>query len=1177
MKSLSRPLGRMAQWQSRTGVAQQANAAQHRGDWAEAARLYEIEIAQSPQRADLLIQLGHCNKERGEYRRSYENYLAAINIQPFDDDVYLHVGHLLKVTGNLYCASRCYLFSSLRGNIDATSEYNDIGKITIPPRFSFREKRSAEGTSANEYANGDERRLNLILGTLEMCEVDTSAIGRLREAAQLLFLAGCTAAAKGMFEMSFIREGFGLVGRRNSIEIGLRTGLWGGGGPFLHRSRDISGPRAPFPTVRRAAVAWLIAQFNEDGVGASMPASDEVSDPLRSPAERISSEFAELYSVDALAAHSIFMRQQATAIRDLVSCFYEALSAGSPDDDWTQLRAVMCDLKASVADAAPLISFDTDDIRDNVEVHAARILFNNLYDFIYDNYPSIIGPSASPQVLARTSRFECPMLAPYLGKASALHDSPSELINDLAYEIARSDLADRRALEHVIALIGSRIEGDALHHLFSAVLKGGLPNAIAALLHSLMSKHRNNRSLIIRFSQILKHAGFFEMARVILQTIPGRKSVEAGSVEFDVLIERAILEKICGNFDEAVRIFASCLSCDQGNQFVREEILTLLPETDDMEKVLDCVKIDPEFIALAQRRRLYRLHLDGWTSHGVQSGEGPKIGNGDPMLELMPGMFQVSTTTYLPERSECVDIVHLGWERRTSQWGDLPVLRGIEAIRVRVISMTPLLAMRVRFDGRTVCLEQARPIIQSEQENEYIFNAWFDSSALRAGLHELQLYLEELSGGYRIREELVFVDRPLGRDDAVRNSGSIVVLDASTPGLPLEERVKSLPSVVYSTRRYFCETPIRRVLVVRADQLGDFVVSIPAIHRLRDLLPDARFFGLVSPSAMELAQTSGFFEELFEVNMIYAPMEGRRYLSLHDQIELRRQLGKHSFDLAIDLSTGSDTRPVLRLSGAPITVGFKPHEFPWLSFGIDAVTRDAVNGRERVPHGTVITMLVDALGTLLRSQDTVKPPLPPNKGRLERFGIDEGEHYLLLHTGSRLLMKQWPLTHYRELARLAIGATEMKIVMLVDTPSEAQEIETAGLPTDRFCVVAGRLPFAELDALVSHCAAMVGNDSGPKHLAASRGAKVVSVHMGQVNWQEWGQEGDGLIVTRHVPCYGCGIVEAHECGKDLACLVHIRPEEVLTAVQQVLASGVGQNVVSPELVPSAAHIDRPIA
>jgi ADP-heptose:LPS heptosyltransferase/tetratricopeptide (TPR) repeat protein len=1126
-----------------------------------------------------LVQLGHCNKERREYRLSYESYMRAVNLKPADDDAYLHLGHLLKITGNMFCASRFYRAAAELGNMDAKSEYANIQAITTSPRFSVKEEAVGEARRRDGRSDGDARQITMILGALEMCEVDPSAVERLREAAQLLFLAGFAESAKGIFEMCFIREGFGPAAHARSIEVALRTGLWYGNGPFL-QSSDISVRLSPFPIGRREALGWLVDEFAEKEVGRSVTLSGESAPALLHRPNQAVEESADSAHVHTLSVHRLFSPERAATVRDLVSSFYDALARASDADDWAQLRAVMGDLKLTVTDAGPLISFDTGSIRGNVEAHVARVLFNNLYDFISENAAIIVGPVATPGALASASRFKCPLLAPYLGGVSLLYDSPNELIDEIAFEIAQGarkykDHPHRHMLEQVIALIGCRLEGDALLRLFTTVVEGNLLRAAVALLPALLPKYLNNYGILVQISQTLKHAGNFNMALDILHRIPQHESIlRPASTEFGLLIERGILEKICGNFSESARIFMKCLSIDQENEFLQQEILTLLPEIHDMAKVVEQVSSAPKLKGLAQRRRLYRLHLDGWEFHGKETKVGPDVGVDELVLEIAPEVAKASESTRPPDRSEQVEILQLGWERRRSQWGDLPVLRGVEAIRVRVISLVPLIAMRVRLDGRTIRREQPRPqTSRFERKNEYMFNAWFDVSAIRYGLHELQLYFEEYSGGYRIREELVLVGPPLVRNEQSRTSGSSVVLDDSTAGLPLDERINSIPSVIYSTCRNFWHAPIRRVLVVRADQLGDFVISIPAIARLRDLFPDARFFGLISPSAVEMARTLELFEELFEVNMTYEPMDGRRYLALQDQIELRRQLGKHSFDLAIDLSTGSSTRPVLRLSGAPIMVGFKPHEFPWLSFGIDAVTRDAVNGRERVAHGTLVMMLVDALGTMLRSQHISMnpPPLSNDKGLLTRFGIGEDDHYLLLHTGSRLLMKQWPLAHYRALAHLALEATDLKVVMLVDTPAEAREIESVGFPTDRFCVVAGRLAFAELDALVSHCSAMVGNDSGPKHLAASRGAKVVSVHMGQVNWQEWGQEGDGLIVTRHVPCYGCGIVEAHECGKDLACLVHIRPEEVFAAVQQVLGTRVYRDPVTPETVAPVAH------
>ena len=64
---------------------------------------------------------------------------------------------------------------------------------------------------------------------------------------------------------------------------------------------------------------------------------------------------------------------------------------------------------------------------------------------------------------------------------------------------------------------------------------------------------------------------------------------------------------------------------------------------------------------------------------------------------------------------------------------------------------------------------------------------------------------------------------------------------------------------------------------------------------------------------------------------------------------------------------------------------------------------------------------------------------------------------------------------------------------------------------------------------------------------------MVSIHMARNNWNEWGQENGGYIVSRKVPCAGC-VLHHHpeECGKDFACIRRIMPDEVFAAVQQLL-------------------------
>ena len=71
--------------------------------------------------------------------------------------------------------------------------------------------------------------------------------------------------------------------------------------------------------------------------------------------------------------------------------------------------------------------------------------------------------------------------------------------------------------------------------------------------------------------------------------------------------------------------------------------------------------------------------------------------------------------------------------------------------------------------------------------------------------------------------------------------------------------------------------------------------------------------------------------------------------------------------------------------------------------------------------------------------------------------------------------------------------------------------------SDRLLVIDQRLPFDDLDALLSFATVFVGNDSGPKHLAALRGTPVVSIHCARIGWAEWGQEQSGVVISRRVP------------------------------------------------------------
>ncbi|HWI86420.1 MAG TPA: glycosyltransferase family 9 protein [Sphingomonas sp.] len=494
-------------------------------------------------------------------------------------------------------------------------------------------------------------------------------------------------------------------------------------------------------------------------------------------------------------------------------------------------------------------------------------------------------------------------------------------------------------------------------------------------------------------------------------------------------------------------------------------------------------------------------------------------------------------------------LFRLGGRRVHSRWGDLKVLRGIEAIRGYRLAGAGIAEVRLLIDGETVRREPLRsyPHGEADAQFKYVFNLWHDFSDVSPGRHLIQLDFHEAAGRRTHRHQENVLVAPAGEATDFAQSDAFV--ESAPNAASIEDVVNARPSMVRRVERTLLPDPVHTILVQRVDQLGDLVCSVPAISRLRALFPDARLVGLVTPANAALAEGLKLFDEIVTVAFSEGAAERRRTLPIEAQRELRDALAAYRFDIAIDLGEGDESRPLLLLSGARFLYGFKDHVSPWLDAGLNFNAHDPVNAIEIVPPSRKMVLLVEGLGILARDQTRVVPN--EDRRALADFGIGDGERYAVLHTGARLAYSRWP--HFGSLARLLLERTDLKILLFTDDRATASDIEAEIGSPDRLRIVEGVIPFAAFDALLSHCAVFVGNDSGPKHLAALRGAPVVSLHMARLNWSEWGQEMTGRIVSRRVPCAGCGIgLEGEDCGKDFACLRHIQPEEIFTAARELL-------------------------
>ena len=87
------------------------------------------------------------------------------------------------------------------------------------------------------------------------------------------------------------------------------------------------------------------------------------------------------------------------------------------------------------------------------------------------------------------------------------------------------------------------------------------------------------------------------------------------------------------------------------------------------------------------------------------------------------------------------------------------------------------------------------------------------------------------------------------------------------------------------------------------------------------------------------------------------------------------------------------------------------------------------------------------------------------------------------------------------------------------------------------------------------CALYLGNNSGPKHIAAALGVPTVGIHSGVVDATEWGPIGPRAVaVRRKMVCSPCYLASPQDCHRELACLVGLEPATVYAVCARLLAA-----------------------
>ncbi|HWC32627.1 MAG TPA: glycosyltransferase family 9 protein [Actinomycetota bacterium] len=337
---------------------------------------------------------------------------------------------------------------------------------------------------------------------------------------------------------------------------------------------------------------------------------------------------------------------------------------------------------------------------------------------------------------------------------------------------------------------------------------------------------------------------------------------------------------------------------------------------------------------------------------------------------------------------------------------------------------------------------------------------------------------------------------------------------------------------------------------MRLDQIGDVLMTTPAIRALRESAPGRHVTLLAAPSGAEVARLAPEIDDVVVYDapwMKASPARGDRSRdrAIVDGLRERR------FDAAVVFTVYSQSplpaAYLCYLAGIPRVLAHV-RENPYQL--VTDWARETEPQRE-VRHEVRRQLdLVSTVGASTRDE-TLSLDVPQAARRRAAAaiaGIDEACPWAVVHPGASAPSRRYPAEHYVEVCERLVRDHGWQIVFS-GAPDEVDLVESIRASmTSTSSSLAGTLDVATLAAVLELAPVLIAGNSGPVHIAAAVGTPVVDLYaLTNPQHTPWGVEHE--VLSHDVPCKYCYSSVCPMGHHD--CLRLVRPSDVVDAAMRL--------------------------
>jgi len=288
------------------------------------------------------------------------------------------------------------------------------------------------------------------------------------------------------------------------------------------------------------------------------------------------------------------------------------------------------------------------------------------------------------------------------------------------------------------------------------------------------------------------------------------------------------------------------------------------------------------------------------------------------------------------------------------------------------------------------------------------------------------------------------------------------------------------------------DSDIKKVLIIDLGQVGDVIMSFPALIAIRKRFPSAESVVIAGKTSSALIKDLCLVDRTITIDR-YGLLRGPKLRSISQIFGIVSAVRKEKFDLVIDLHSLHESNLLGYFSGAKHRLFANRR-----NRSLDRLSNVRPRPPLYDPSKHLAEIYLDVLAPLDIDGTDVNIHIEPptnlvNNFRSKYINSDSGSRGSVgLLTGAGNPSRIWPLENFVELARRFHDLNDLKVFVFLG-PEEKPHQSFIREKFGDTAIVVPDLTLIELAAAFSTMDLVIGNDTGTTHLAAVSGPSVVMI------------------------------------------------------------------------------------